>query len=60
MSGTKVNELFPKQQFKIKGYKIFRKERDRFGGGPMFYVNEQMKKFPVNFYHLNPFLCTLN
>ena len=39
---------------------MFRKERDRYGGGPMFYVYEQMKKFPVNFYYLNPFLWILN
>ena len=42
ISETKVDESFPNQQFKINGYKMFRKDRDRFGGGLMFYVNEQI------------------
>ena len=42
ISETKVDEKFPNQRFKINGYKMFRKDRDRFGGGPMFYVNEQI------------------
>ena len=42
ISETKVDESFPNQQFKMNGYKMFRKDRDRFGGGLMFYVNEQI------------------
>ena len=42
ISETKVDESFPNQQFKINGYKLFRKNRDRFGGGLTFYVNEQI------------------
>ena len=42
ISETKVDESFPNQKFKINGYKMFRKDRDRFGGGFMFYVNEQI------------------
>ena len=42
ISETTVDESFPNQQFKINGYKMFRKDRDRFGGGLMFYVNEQI------------------
>ena len=42
ISETKVDETFPIQRFKINGYKMFRKDRDRFGGGPTFYVNEQI------------------
>ena len=30
ISETKVDESFPKQQFKINGYKMFRKDRHRF------------------------------
>ena len=41
-SETKVGKTFPNQQFKINGYKMLRKDRDRFGGGLMFYVNEQI------------------
>ena len=33
ISETKVDESFPNQQFKINGYKMFRKDRDRFGEG---------------------------
>ena len=33
ISETKVDESFPNQQFKINGYKLFRKDRDRFDGG---------------------------
>ena len=39
ISETKVDE---NQKFKINGYKMFRKDKDRFGGGLMFYVNEQI------------------
>ena len=42
ISETKVDKTFPNQQFKINGYKMLRKDRDRFGGGLMFYVNEQI------------------
>ena len=42
ISETKVDESFLNQKFKINGYKMFRKDRDRFGGGLMFYVNEQI------------------
>ena len=42
ISETKVDESFPNQQFNVNGYKMFRKDRDRFGGGLMFYVNEQI------------------
>ena len=55
ISETRVDESFPNQQFKINGYKMFRKDRDRFGGGLMFYVNEQisskvlsLESIPVN------------
>ena len=41
-SETKVGKTFPNQQFKINGYKMLRKDRDRFGGGLLFYVNEQI------------------
>ena len=42
ISETKVDDSFPNEQFKINGYKMFRKGRDRFGGGLMFYVSEQI------------------
>ena len=42
ISETKDDELFPNQQFKINGYKTFPKDRDKFGGELMFYVDEQI------------------
>ena len=42
ISETKVDKLFPNQEFKINGYKMFRRDRDRFGRWIMFYVNERI------------------
>ena len=39
---AKVDESFPNQQFRINGYKMFRRDGDRFRGGLMFYGNEQI------------------
>ena len=42
ISETKIDDSFPNVQFKIEGYKTFRKDRDAFGGGLLFYVNEKL------------------
>ena len=42
ISETKIDDSFPNAQFKIEGYKSFRKDRDAFGGGLLFYVNEKL------------------
>ena len=42
ISDTKIDESFPNQQFKINGYKTIRRDRDSFGGGLIFYINEQI------------------
>ena len=42
ISETKIDKSFPNQQFKIKGYKTIRRGRDSFGGGLIFYINEQL------------------
>ena len=39
---VKIDDSFPNLQFKIEGYKSFRKDRDVFGGGLLFYVNEKI------------------
>ena len=36
ISEIKIDKKFPNQQFKINGYKMFRKDRDTFGGRLMF------------------------
>ena len=30
---SKIDSTFPNMQFKINGYKLFRRDRNRFGGG---------------------------
>ena len=42
ISETNVDESFSNEQFQINGYKMFQKDKDRFGIGFMFYVNEQI------------------
>ena len=42
LSETKIDESFPDKQFHLNNYKIFRKDRNRYGGGIMFYVNENL------------------
>ena len=51
-SETKLDEIFPNQQFKIHGYKMYRKDRSKHGGGVLCYVNENipckmLKEFPI-------------
>ena len=43
ISETKIDDLFPNAQFKIEGYKSFRKGRDASRGGILFYINEKLK-----------------
>ena len=42
ISEIKFDESFPNQQFKINGYKMFQRDRDRFGGGLIFFASEQI------------------
>ena len=42
ISETKIDDSFPNAQFKIEGYKSFRKDRYAFGEGLLFYVNEKL------------------
>ena len=42
ISETKIGNSFPNAQFKIQGYKSFRNDREAFGGGLLFYVNERL------------------
>ena len=50
ISETKLNQSFPNQQFQIYGYKTFQMDRDKYGGGILFYVNENI---PSKVLHLN-------
>ena len=40
LTETKLYNSFPNQQFHLNGYKLFLKDRNKFGGGIAFYVNE--------------------
>ena len=41
-SNAKKLDSVSTSAFKINGYKMFRKDRDRFVGGLVFYVNDQI------------------
>ena len=47
-SETKLDETFPNQQFKIHGYKIYCRDRNKHGGGILCYVNENILCKMVN------------
>ena len=42
VSETKIDRSFLNQQFSIDGYKTYRRDRNNFGGGLLFYVNENI------------------
>ena len=44
LSETKIDESFPDKQFCLNNFRIFRKDRNRYGGGIMFYVNENLPR----------------
>ena len=42
ISESKLGSTFPNAQFTITGFKIFRYDRNRFGGGLILYVNDKI------------------
>ena len=40
ISESRLDASFPKNQFKINGDKCFRRDRNKYGGGLMFYISE--------------------
>ena len=42
LSETKIDESFPGKQFCLNNFIISRKDRNRYGGRIMFYVNENL------------------
>ena len=46
-SESKLYHIFPSNQFRINGYKMFRLDRNRFGGGLIFYTNENIPCKPL-------------
>ena len=47
-SETKLDEAFLSQQFKVHGYKMYRRDRNKHGGGVLCYVNENIPCEMVN------------
>ena len=41
-SESKLDSSFPEAQFEIPSYRIFRQDRDKYGGGLMFYINQNI------------------
>ena len=39
---SKLNNTFPMGQFAINGYKLYRKDRDQYGGGILIYIREDI------------------
>ena len=44
LSETKFDRSFPDKQFCLNNFRIFRKDRNRYGGGIIFYVNENLPR----------------
>ena len=48
VSESKLDHMFPSNQFRINGYKIFRLDRYRFGGGLILYINKNIPCKPLH------------
>ena len=57
ISETKIDDSLPNAQFKIEGCK--RKDRDAFGGGLLFYLNEKLNCESLQICLPNTFIETL-
>ena len=51
ISESKIDSTFPNSQFKRNGYKLCRRDRNRFGGRLMLYLNEEI---PCNILNNHP------
>ena len=50
LSETKIEDLFPNSQFFAEGFKMYRKDRIKTGGGLLLYVNENLPGKIINSY----------
>ena len=48
ISESKLDSTFPMKQFHIFGFKVLRQDRNRFGGGLILYINENVRYRPLN------------
>ena len=44
---TKLEESFPSNQYLMSSYKFIRTDRNKFGGGIAFYINDQLPYWTV-------------
>ena len=54
ISEAKLNCTFPLNQFSVAGFKQFRRDRNRFGGGLMLYINDNIPCRPLNEHPKSP------
>ena len=47
ISESKLDSTFPMNQFHIFGFKVFRRDCNRFGGGLILYINENIPYRPL-------------
>ena len=47
VSESKLDHAFPSNKFRINHYKIFRLDRNRFGGILILYINENIPRKPL-------------
>ena len=50
LSETKIDDSFPNSQFYAEGFKMYRKDRTKTGGGLLLYVNENLPGKIINSY----------
>ena len=53
ISETKLDDSFPDQQFHINGYKMFRKDRNKFKGGSILLVKENIPSKVVKTFYVS-------
>ena len=60
ISESKLNDTFPDKQFQINGFKIFRCDSNRYGGGLILYFHERIpsKSIKIPLFGLN--ICYYN
>ena len=50
LSETKIDDSFPDSQFFAEGFKMYRKDRTKTGGGLLLYVNQNLRNKIINSY----------
>ena len=50
LSETKIDDSFPDSQFFAEGFKMYRKDRTKTGGGLLLYVNQNLPNKIINSY----------